>query len=308
MLKLKENPLMKLFIENKVIKTENLKLYHQGTRDVDEINVCIDVDSGSLILDKNIEQAIEYYNNNKAYSSKENKTLAKDTLIDTIPLEDDYRRCSLFSGIIKDKKILDFGCGKGGFLRCVKDHNISNEVLGIELNRINRDNINKYGIECVESINESKGDFDFIFLYHVFEHLENPIRILEQLLSLLKKDGNIIMEIPHGNDFLIKESKILSFRNFTFWSEHLCLYTKPLLENIFDVMKIEDYLIICYQRYNMNNHFYWFKENKPGGHKESNLFNNSIDKCYKKFLVESEKSDTLYIFIGPDREEISHLI
>ncbi len=60
---------------------------------------------------------------------------------------------------------------------------------------------------CYETIDENFYEFDFIFLNHVFEHLENPIIILENLFKILKNDGHIIIEIPHGNDFLIKNSR-----------------------------------------------------------------------------------------------------
>ena len=58
----------------------------------------------------------------------------------------------------------------------------------------------------------------------------------------------------------------------------------------------------------MNNHFYWFKEGKPGGHRKYNIFNDSIDISYKKNLINTEKSDTMFIVIGQNCSEISKLI
>lgn len=307
-MKLKKNPLIDLLINNNLISNNDLEIYHKGTRDIKEINVLLDTNSGSLILENCTEDLKNYYDENKIYSSNKDETLVNNSLISTRPLEDDFRRVEMFSKILNDKKILDFGCGKGGFLRKIKEYKISNNIFGLELNKENRKNINQLGISCYETIDENLYEFDFIFLNHVFEHLENPITILENLFKILKNDGHLIIEIPHGNDFLIKNSEIVSFKNFTFWSEHICLYTKPLMKKILSHLKIKNYQISFFQRYCMNNHFYWFKEGKPGGHKKYNIFNDSIDTSYKKNLIDIEKSDTMFIVIGQNCSEISKLI
>ena len=43
--------------------------------------------------------------------------------------------------------------------------------------------------------------FDVITMFHVLEHLPNQVDTLKQLKKLLKPKGNIIIEIPHANDF-----------------------------------------------------------------------------------------------------------
>ena len=305
---LKKNPLINLLINNNFISNNDLEIYHKGTRDIKQINVLLDTNSGSLILENCISDLKNYYDENEIYSSDKDETLVNNSLISTIPLEDDARRVEMFSKILNDKKILDFGCGKGGFLRKIKEDKISNNIFGLELNKQNRKNINQLGINCFETIDENLYEFDFIFLNHVFEHLVNPITVLENLFKILKNDGHLIIEIPHGDDFLIKDSGIVSFKNFTFWSEHICLYTKPLMKKILSHLKIKNYQISFFQRYCMNNHFYWFKEGKPGGHRKYNIFNDSIDISYKKNLINTEKSDTMFIVIGQNCSEISKLI
>ena len=39
----------------------------------------------------------------------------------------------------------------------------------------------------------------------------------------------MIIEVPHARDFLIETFDINSFKDFTFWSEHLILHTKESL-------------------------------------------------------------------------------
>jgi len=67
------------------------------------------------------------------------------------------------------KKVLDFGCGYGGFLKRICD--VADECAGVELGNRERDYLNSSGIRCLKSIDEYNEKFDVITLFHVFEHL-----------------------------------------------------------------------------------------------------------------------------------------
>ena len=69
--------------------------------------------------------------------------------------------------LIKGSKILDFGCGRGGFIQLTKE--ISERSVCLELNEVNRDYLNNIGIQCVSTLSELNEDkFDLITLNHVF--------------------------------------------------------------------------------------------------------------------------------------------
>lgn len=145
-MKLKNNPLIKLFSQLDVIKETDLELFYKGTRDVKEINVLIDKDSGALILEKCIKNLDIYYSLNQDYSKNENTTLINGVFINSSPLEDDYVRYNLYKESLINNSILDFGCGKGGFLKLLKENNVSNDLTGLELNQTNNKNLNLGGI------------------------------------------------------------------------------------------------------------------------------------------------------------------
>ena len=50
------NSLIPLFKRIKTLNDEKIKLFNKGTIDINEINVLIDIELGSLILDKCIEE------------------------------------------------------------------------------------------------------------------------------------------------------------------------------------------------------------------------------------------------------------
>ena len=65
-----------------VIDSNNLKLYHSGTRDNDIINVLIDGNSGCLILDKCLDNLNKYYFENKNIEKDSNKWLENSNKIE----------------------------------------------------------------------------------------------------------------------------------------------------------------------------------------------------------------------------------
>ena len=98
------------------------------------------------------------------------------------------------------RRLLDFGCGKGQFLRRGKDLGWS--AVGVETSpeRANFARIH-YGVEVFEEYYEQgvigSGDFDLITLNHVLEHLPAPITLVGDLLeSNLAAGGIAMIEVP----------------------------------------------------------------------------------------------------------------
>jgi len=86
------------------------------------------------------------------------------------------------------------------------------------------------------------------------------------LKSKLNKNGKIIIEVPHAEDFLILQDELKEFKNFIFWSEHLILHTYNSLKTILFKSGFKKINIQYYQRHNFANHLGWFLKKKPGGH------------------------------------------
>ena len=122
-----------------------------------------------------------------------------------------------------------------------KSQKILKKGVGVELNFNKIRYLNNKKITFTRNItdlDDQNFKFDTIFLFHVFEHLLYPDQILKKLKSKLKKDGNLIIEVPHANDILINKLKLKSFLNFTLWSEHLILHTKKSLKCFLEKLEI----------------------------------------------------------------------
>ena len=211
-------------------------------------------------------------------------------------LKDAQRRSNQFRNFIKNKNVLEFGCGSGEFL--YRSQKILKKGIGIDsgIKRIEYSDNKKINFfKNIKQINNLDFKFDSIFLFHVFEHLVNPIEVLTQLRLKLKKNGNLIIEVPHANNLLLKKLKIKSFINFTLWSEHLILHTNKSLKCFLEKAGFKKNKIFFYQRYNLNNNLGWLTCNKPGGHIFYNKLSNKkeIDQ-YNAILIKNEYTDTIF--------------
>lgn len=285
------NAIFEDLLKLKLVKKANIQILFNKTRDKN-IRVLQDKKTKVIFLEKNVI-------NQKNYQKTPNQAYFKtfDRKKKKIILEDDIRRFNQFKKIIKNKEILDYGCGWGGFLnlsRQVSKKSSGYEIMLPCLKYINKNNF----FQTYSNKNSLKNKkFDLIFLFHVLEHLPNQISELTFLKKLLKKNGKIIIEVPHAKDKLISNKELVSFKNFTFWSEHLILHTKYSLKKFLKSAGFKKIQVQNFQRYNLNNHLNWFINNKPNGHNKP-LFNvdNKTLKKYENFLITEDATDTIIAY------------
>jgi SAM-dependent methyltransferase len=276
---------MNYFLENNIIK--NTTFFYKGCRDDENINIYLCDDTKSLVLDTMKEQKYEdkgflYWNANNIEESR------------VVTYDDDIRRYNSLNNC-NYKNILDFGCGNGGLLKLITQNKNNINVIGIELNKQIAEYLNKESILVYETLEQipKQIKLDIIMLNHVLEHLKDPIQILNQIKKYMNKNTLLIIEVPHANDYLIKDMGCEAFKKFTFWSEHYILYTEKSLFNLLNKIGFSSTIFKYYQRYNIFNHLYWLSHGKPGGQKIINSNEIELINSYDSFLVKNKKTDTL---------------
>ena len=272
---------------------ETSVLFHEGVRDNPNLNVLKDISSGVIFI-KDFYNGDEVYESGNYRKEKSNQEYDEFPIKDYERLTDCERRISDFRPFYVGKDIIDFGCGHGDFLKASKD--FTNSSSGVELQNNFIEKLTKNKIRCEKSIGEfNDKSIDTFFLFHSFEHLPDPLKILQEIKSKLRSKGKLIIEVPHANDFLISTLKEESFIKFTLWSQHLILHTENSLKRFLEFSGFDNILIKGVQRYPFSNHLHWVSQKKPGGHKTnmSLLDTEELSKAYANTLSQLGANDTL---------------
>lgn len=212
---------------------------------------------------------------------------------------DTQKRFMLHSSMLKNKKVLDFGCGKGSFLTSLKKNNVTSELYALEPNQKHSEYLNS-SFTLFRSTEEIPNEsFDFITMFHVLEHLCDPIGMLNTLYSKLKIGGSMIIEVPNSEDVLLSLYENDAFSKFTYWSCHLYLFNNETLRYLLEKTPYKIDYIKQYQRYSFANHMYWLSKGKPGGHNEWGFLDDiNLQTAYEEKLAEIGKCDTLTVMIS----------
>lgn len=208
---------------------------------------------------------------------------------------DDERRFDMLKSLLAKKKVLDFGCGAGGFLKKVQP--LAKAVAGIEL----EERVQEYWrnqITIHSDIESAGGEYDVVTAFHVVEHLSDPIAILKGLAKKLGRNGRMVVEVPSSEDALLTLYDSDAFQHFTYWSQHLFLFNSETLRQIAVKAGLRILSIKQYQRYPLSNHLYWLSQGKSGGHQQwSFLDSTEMSTAYANTLAGIGKCDTLIAYL-----------
>jgi len=215
-----------------------------------------------------------------------------------VNFNDDNRRYNQYKDLVYNKDYMDIGSGLGGSLDSFKK--IAKKIICIEPGPSKEYLEGAKGYSVLDDVKSAQDNsYDFVTLFHVFEHIEDPVEMLTDIHKKLRSGGRAVLEIPHAKDFLLSFLDCDEFKSFTFWSDHLVLYTRDTLRPLIEKSPFKSsYKIVSYQRYPLANHLYWLARGKPGGHKKWNyLSEGNINEEYNKLLFSLDMSDTLIIHL-----------
>lgn len=155
--------------------------------------------------------------------------------------------------------------------------------------------LQKFGYQIYADLTEvPQRHFEVVSLFHVFEHVTEPLAFLHKVRASMTPGGVVLIEVPHARDFLLSFIGLDAFKNFTFWSEHLLLHTRLTLETFLKAAGFQQISVRGCQRYPVANHLMWLAKGRPGGHKTwSELRTVPLDSAYEEMLSRLDMTDTL---------------
>jgi 2-polyprenyl-3-methyl-5-hydroxy-6-metoxy-1,4-benzoquinol methylase len=213
---------------------------------------------------------------------------------------DDERRFQYLKSALPNRRLLDFGCGTGGFL--LKAQELTATVHGVDPEARLSNHFQNNGLTVFQHLSEvpkTLGGYDIITAFHVLEHIPDPKSTLSELSTMLSNNGQIIVEVPNADDALLTLYNNGPFSHFTYWSCHLFLFTSKTLEMLVSRAGLKINYIKQIQRYPLSNHLYWLANGKPGGHQKWNFLDSpELHVAYEKQLAAIGKCDTIIASIS----------
>ncbi len=208
---------------------------------------------------------------------------------------DDGRRFDMLRSEIANRRVLDFGCGAAGFL--LKAQSMAASVAGVEPEtRVRKHWEGRIPIHS--DLDEAGGEFDLITAFHVVEHLPDPRVVLRQLSAALAMSGRLVVEVPSAEDALLTLYESPDFQRFTYWSQHLYLFSPATMHRLAVQAGLRVVAIRQVQRYPLSNHLHWLSKGKPGGHQRWGFLNTeALAAAYEAALAGLGKCDTIVAYL-----------
>lgn len=193
-------------------------------------------------------------------------------------------------------EVLEIGCSVGYFLSAIADK--VSTVYGTEWDKkaqsYIRDCIGKDNVFVGNDPQDFGKQFDKIFMFHVLEHISEPVEFLRGLKGLLKPGGILYIEVPNVDDVLVKTYQCDAFKNFYYKKAHLYNFNEKGLSYVFEHAGFH-YDIDFIERYDLSNHLYWLGKLLPSGKGAyAALLGEEVNRAYIEALKRHKQTDTLF--------------
>lgn len=140
-----------------------------------------------------------FFKNQRAKSCLLTKNFFR-TLLAKVYRLPDYFDWLKRSKIEFESEILDVGCGAGHLLVRMKKDGFKN-LTGVDA-FISDDIFYKNGVKLLKKeLSEIDKQFDFIMLHHSYEHMADPLHVLQELHRMLKSDRYVLIRIPVASSY-----------------------------------------------------------------------------------------------------------
>ena len=170
-----------------------------------------------------------------------------------------YKELDDSNVVFRDRIILDVGCGAGTFSKRYEPQ--AKRIIGIEPDRNYRKLIKLNGGTCYANISDfytNEGiQVDIVLLNQVIEHVEHPLSLVKQCLSVLKNEGIAIITTPNLNEVLMS-LPLKQFKKHFYRTQHRWYFDNKTLAELVQKLDVKILRNETYHRYDFKNFIKWF--------------------------------------------------
>jgi 2-polyprenyl-3-methyl-5-hydroxy-6-metoxy-1,4-benzoquinol methylase len=201
-----------------------------------------------------------------------------------------------------EMSILEIGSGYAWFIEKMKMKGFIH-IEGVELSDAKRKmvkgrlGIDLHNFNIVQSLPPPgmEGQYDAVCLFHLLEHVPDPVLFLKRLSCFLRHGGMLILEVPNFDDYL--KSECMEYNNFLYLRAHISYFSVQALERTLQMAGFSNIKIIGKQLYSIENAIYWLRNRKPFKAGMQVNLPSCLEFVNRYFKSEKEKtltSDTLF--------------
>lgn len=155
---------------------------------------------------------------------------------------------------LKDKNVVEIGCGKGGFVKILYEAGIKN-IKGFDPTYLNNGSrVDELVVKKYFDAKDIKDKADFIICRHTLEHIFNLAEFISSVEKCLKKTGVMYFEFP-CLEWIIKNKAF-----FDFFYEHCNYFSKRTTVKLFQQLKFRNIVF----KYGLNGQYFQLEISRGG--------------------------------------------
>lgn len=161
------------------------------------------------------------------------------------------------------ESFLDVGCSEGPYVKAFNNITPNGNGVGVEADLVKVERAQKRGLNVVSVGEIPDAKFDFVYMRHVVEHIEDPAEFIDYYVDYVAEGGVFCIETPNCGDIkdvLINKYKLKEDRYLRklYPPTHVCGYEKRTFKEIFRMLEAKGFRRMEIITYDSANHDWMF--------------------------------------------------
>jgi len=202
------------------------------------------------------------------------------------------------SAALRDKVVMDVGCGAGTFLDVLKG--LAGQTIGIEPQRNFASALTAKGHAHYSYASElaaaAPGSVDLAVSFQVIEHVAEPGSLLSDIVRCLRPGGRLHLTTPNRDDILMRIGPA-SYRQFFYRIAHLWYFDVSSLCRATEAAGLTLVQVSTPHNYDLSNFAVWLRDQYPSGVGGLPELQGPADAAFRSQIVSAGYGDAIYAIL-----------
>jgi 2-polyprenyl-3-methyl-5-hydroxy-6-metoxy-1,4-benzoquinol methylase len=197
-------------------------------------------------------------------------------------------------GILRGRVVADVGCGAGSFLDVVGG--LAASTIAIEPTAGFHDRLRAQGHTvypyAADAARDWRGRVDVAVCFSVVEHVEDPVRFLDDVRALLRPGGLLVLSTPNLRDWMLDVLPD-DYGAFFFRAVHTWYFDVDSLGRLAQRAGYAASEVRAVHRFDLSNALLWLRDRRPSGLGVLPV-SPTVDAAFARWLESEGRADYLY--------------